>query len=105
MAYHHLFADLLRARLQQDCPDGRRNCISCCRWYNITGWPMTRSTTRLAAGDPARAARLIEKHFDTVFSVRGEEATIRAGCRPCPRSCAISSPSVAGAGADGGDAR
>jgi LuxR family maltose regulon positive regulatory protein len=49
--YHHLFADLLRARLQQEQP-GRvlelhRNAAACTR---SIGWPMTRSGTRWPPG-------------------------------------------------------
>ncbi len=45
--YHHLFADLLRARLQAEQPAGWRNCTAMPpRGAPTMGWPMTRSGTR-----------------------------------------------------------
>jgi LuxR family transcriptional regulator, maltose regulon positive regulatory protein len=51
--YHPLFADLLRARLQQQQSAGRRACtITPQRGMRSMGWPMTRSGTRWPQGTP-----------------------------------------------------
>ena len=75
--YHHLFADLLRARLQAEHP-GRavqlhRNAAA---WYD--DHEMADDTIRhaIAAGEMTRAARLIEQHFDELFYLRGEGVTV-----------------------------
>ena len=49
--YHHLFADLLRARLQAEQPGGWRSCTATPQpGTRNTGWPMTRSGTRRPPG-------------------------------------------------------
>ena len=76
--YHHLFADLLRARLQADQP-GRvphlhRNAAA---WYEEHGLADDAIRHAMAAAEKAWAARLIEQHFDEAYSLRGEAATIQ----------------------------
>ena len=75
--YHHLFADLLRARLQQEQP-GRaaqlhRNAAA---WYEQHGLADDAIGHAAAAGEMLWAARIIEQHFDLVHRIRGEAATI-----------------------------
>ncbi len=75
--YHHLFADLLRARLQQEQP-GRlaqlhRNAAA---WYAGHGMADDAIGHAAAAGEMLWAARIIEQHFDLVHRIRGEAATI-----------------------------
>ena len=75
--YHHLFADLLRARLQQEQP-GRvtqlhRNAAA---WYAGHGLAEDAIGHAAAAGEMLWAARIIEQHFDLVHRIRGEAATI-----------------------------
>jgi hypothetical protein len=75
--YHHLFADLLRARLQQEQP-GRtaqlhHNAATWCEEHGLTDDAIGHA---VAAGEMLWAARLIEQHFDVVSSFRGEAATI-----------------------------
>ena len=49
--YHHLFAGLLRARLQDEQPSRRRSCTATPRrGTRSTGWPMTPSATRPPPG-------------------------------------------------------
>jgi LuxR family maltose regulon positive regulatory protein len=74
--YHHLFADLLRARLRTDPERSRRLHHNAARWYEQRGLPDEAIRHALAAGEQERAARLVEENFDTVFNLRGEQATI-----------------------------
>src|SRR5262250_2948039 len=74
--YHHLFAGLLRARLQAEQP-GRavalhRAAAAWCEEHDLADDAVRHA---LAAGDPEWAARLVERYFDAVF-LRGEIATI-----------------------------
>ena len=91
--YHHLFADLLRARLQQEQP-GRlaqlhRNAAA---WYSGHG-PADDAIGHAAAADELTwAARLIEKHFDAVYYLRGEAATIQRWLSALPDDLVWSRP-------------
>ncbi len=76
--YHHLFADLLRARLEHDPGRVPRLHRTAATWYEQRGLADDAIHHTLAAGETAWAARLVEEHFDTVFNLRGEEATIRS---------------------------
>jgi len=76
--YHHLFADLLRARLEQEPERARRLHGNAAAWYEQHGMPDDAIRHALAAGEQEWAARLVEEHFDTVFNLRGEQATIRS---------------------------
>ena len=75
--YHHLFADLLRARLQQlepaRIPELHRNAAA---WYEEHGLADDAIRHALAAGDAVWAAWLTERHFDALL-LRGEGATIQ----------------------------
>ena len=75
--YHHLFASLLQARLQQEQP-GRvgqlhRNAAAWCEEHGLADDAIRHA---VAAGDMSWAAQLIEQHFDENFFLRGEAATI-----------------------------
>ena len=76
--YHHLFADLLRARLQQEQPGQvvqlHRNAAA---WYEEHGLADDAVRHAVAAGEMVWAARLIEQHFDAVYSLDGEGATLQ----------------------------
>jgi len=75
--YHHLFADLLRARLQAEQPARvqalHRAAAAWCEEHDLADDAVRHA---LAAGDPAWAARLIERYFDAVF-LPGERATVQ----------------------------
>ena len=76
--YHHLFADLLHARLEAEQP-GRaaqlhRNAAA---WYSEHGLADDAIRHAVAAGEMVWAARIIEKCFDEVFYLRR-----RGGYRP-----------------------
>ena len=76
--YHHLFADLLRSRLEQDPGRARRLHRNAAAWYERQGLPDDTVRHALAAGEQEWAARLVEENFDTVFNLRGEQATIQS---------------------------
>jgi LuxR family maltose regulon positive regulatory protein len=75
--YHHLFADLLRARLQAEQP-GRvqglhRAAAAWCEDHDLADDAVRHA---LAAGDAAWAARLVERHVEELLG-RGEGVTLR----------------------------
>ena len=76
--YHHLFADLLRARLQQEQP-GRAALLhrNAAAWYDDHEMADDAIRHAVAAGEVAWAARLIEQHFDERFYLRGEGTTVQ----------------------------
>ncbi len=91
--YHHLFADLLRARLQEEQP-GRvpklhRNAAA---WYEEHGMADEAIGHAAAAGEMVWAARIIEQQFDMVYNIRGEAATIRRWLSVLPAEVVRSRP-------------
>jgi LuxR family maltose regulon positive regulatory protein len=75
--YHHLFADLLRARLRAEQP-GRvqalhRAAAAWCGEHDLADDAVRHA---LAARDPARAARLVERHVEELLG-RSEGMTLR----------------------------
>ena len=91
--YHHLFADLLRARLQQQQPDRvaalHRNAAA---WSEEHGLADDAVRHALAAGETTWAARLVERHFDAAFILRGEEATVQRWLAALPAELVRSRP-------------
>ena len=91
--YHHLFADLLRARLHQEQP-GRAAQLH----YNAAAWYYEHDLAddaighAVAAGETAWAARIIEQHFDMVYNIRGEAATIHRWLSVLPDEVVRSRP-------------
>ena len=75
--YHHLFADLLRARLQQEQP-GRGESAAPQRRGLVRAARAGRFGHRARGRGPEMlwAARIIEQYFDMAYNVRGEAATI-----------------------------
>jgi len=91
--YHHLLADLLRARLQQQQP-GRvaalhRNAAAWCEEHGLADDAVRHA---LGAGDAVWAARLIEQHFDAAYYWHSEGATIRRWVSALPADLARSRP-------------
>ncbi len=76
--YHHLFADLLRARVQAEQPGGvpelHRNAAA---WYDDHEMADDAIRHAVAAGEVAWAARLIEQHFDELLYLHGEGTTVQ----------------------------
>ena len=91
--YHHLFADLLRARLHAEQPGQvaqlHRNAAV---WYEEHGLADEAIRHAVAAGEMTSAARLIERHFDAAHSLRGEAATIQRWLTPLPADLVRSRP-------------
>src|SRR5690348_1704505 len=90
--YHHLFADLLRTRLEQDPEHARRLHRNAAGWYERQELPDEAIRHALAAGEKEWAAWLVEEHFDTVFNLRGEQATIQAWLPALPEDLVRSRP-------------
>jgi LuxR family transcriptional regulator, maltose regulon positive regulatory protein len=90
--YHHLFADLLRARLDAEQPGRARDLHSlAARWHEEHGLTDDAIRHALAAGDMTEAARLIERHFDAAY-MTGERATIQRWLSAVPDSVMLQRP-------------
>jgi LuxR family maltose regulon positive regulatory protein len=76
--YHHLFADLLRARLHEEQP-GRVPALhrAAAAWSDEHGLADDAVRHALAAGDALWAARLTERYFDALYYRSGEATTLR----------------------------
>jgi LuxR family maltose regulon positive regulatory protein len=74
--YHHLFADLLRARLQAEQP-GRVSALhrAAAAWWEEHDLADDAVRHALAAGDTAWAARLVERNVETLLG-RSEGVTL-----------------------------
>ena len=84
--YHHLFADLLRARLQAEQP-GRvqalhRAAAAWCEEHDLADDAVRHA---LAAGEAAWAARLVERHVEELLG-RSEGVTLRRWLSALPAS-------------------
>ena len=91
--YHHLFADLLRARLQAEQP-GRvaqlhRNAAAWCQEHGLADDAIRHA---VAAGEMTWAAGLVEQHFDAVLYLHGEGATIQRWISALPGELVRSRP-------------
>lgn len=74
--YHHLFADLLRARLQQFQPDQVPALhLRASRWYEEAGLPEEAIQHAFAAKEVERAGRLVERYGLDILS-RGEMSSL-----------------------------
>jgi LuxR family transcriptional regulator, maltose regulon positive regulatory protein len=74
--YHPLFADLLRARLEQDQPGAMLALHgAAAAWFEARGLLHETIEHALAAGEPARAARMIEQNLDVLME-SAEGATV-----------------------------
>jgi LuxR family transcriptional regulator, maltose regulon positive regulatory protein len=91
--YHHLFADLLHARLQEEqprrVPELHRNAAA---WYAGCELADDAISHSVAAGEMVWAARIIEQHFDMVYNIRGEAATINRWLSVLPAEVVRSRP-------------
>jgi LuxR family transcriptional regulator, maltose regulon positive regulatory protein len=90
--YHHLFADLLQARLQQALPDrvpGLHRAAAA--WCERQGLADEAIRHARAAGDDLWAARLIERHVETLYR-RSETATLQRWFASLPDDLVRSRP-------------
>ena len=91
--YHHLFADLLRARLREEQPDRTAQLHhNAAHWCEEHGLADDAIRHAVAAGEATWAARLIEQHFDEVFFLRGEAATVHRWLSALPGELVRSRP-------------
>jgi LuxR family maltose regulon positive regulatory protein len=90
--YHHLFADLLRARMRGRQPD-RAAALHrlAMAWHEEHGLADDAIRHALAAGEIDAAAQLIERHFDAAY-LTGEQTTIQRRISAVPASLAASRP-------------
>jgi LuxR family transcriptional regulator, maltose regulon positive regulatory protein len=90
--YHQLFADLLRARLQQQQPERVPQLHrSAAAWCEAQGLVDDAIRHALAAGDASWAARLVERHFEAVLG-RREDTTLRRWLQGLPAEVVRSRP-------------
>jgi LuxR family transcriptional regulator, maltose regulon positive regulatory protein len=90
--YHHLFADLLRARLEREQPE-RAPVLhrAAAGWCEAHGLADDAIRHALAAGDLTWGARLVEQHFEAVLG-RREDATLRRWLETLPAEVVRSRP-------------
>jgi LuxR family maltose regulon positive regulatory protein len=90
--YHHLFADLLRARLQRERPERVHELHhAAAGWSEDHGLADDAVRHALAAGDATWAARLLERHFDALLR-RSEAATLQRWLEALPAELVASRP-------------
>jgi LuxR family transcriptional regulator, maltose regulon positive regulatory protein len=91
--YHQLFADLLRARLQQADPDRLADLHrAAASWSEAHGLGDDAIRHALAAEDPGWAARLIERHLEEQILRRSEAATMARWLAALPDEVARARP-------------
>jgi LuxR family transcriptional regulator, maltose regulon positive regulatory protein len=74
--YHHLFADVLRSRLQREQPERIRELHRrAAAWYELNGWTSEAIRHALAAQEHDRAADLVERVARKMW-FRGEVMTL-----------------------------
>ncbi|HEY3341164.1 MAG TPA: AAA family ATPase, partial [Anaerolineae bacterium] len=84
--YHHLFADLLRARLHQTQPELITELhIRAATWYEQNGWPDRAINHALAGEDWERAARLLQEHVQRLENL-GVLTTVLHWAKALPTS-------------------
>src|SRR5262245_43866360 len=90
--YHHLFADLLQARLRAEQP-GRAVALhkAAAAWHAERGLADDAVQHAIAANEPEQAAELVERHFDAVYFT-GENATLQRWLSSLPGQAAGSRP-------------
>jgi LuxR family maltose regulon positive regulatory protein len=98
--YHHLFADLLRQRLQQSLPDGRDEGgdlaelhVRASAWYEEHGLEVEALHHAAAANDFERAARLVEGEGDPLYH-RGAVTPVLNWLESLPASLLDARPSL-----------
>jgi LuxR family maltose regulon positive regulatory protein len=92
--YHHLFADLLKARLAAELPE-RVPALhrAAATWHAERGLADEAIPHALAAGELNQAADLVERHFDAVYFT-GENATVQRWLSALPADLTRSRPRI-----------
>ena len=90
--YHQLFADLLRARLEQQPGRAAQLHHRAAAWYSEHELADDAVRHAMAAGEMTWAARLIEQHFDELFYLHGEGSTVRRWLAALPPELVGSRP-------------
>jgi LuxR family maltose regulon positive regulatory protein len=92
--YHHLFADLLRHRLERErsCEDTRLLRQRAAAWLESQGDAAEAIQHYLAAGDHPQAARVIALSYQDDIFERSGVAQVLRWCREIPRQVASSMP-------------
>jgi LuxR family maltose regulon positive regulatory protein len=92
--YHHLFADLLRARLERERPERlqalHRNAATWCEGHGLVDDAIGHA---VAAGDPWWAARLVERNAEALLQ-RGEGATVHRWLQALPAELVRARPQL-----------
>jgi LuxR family maltose regulon positive regulatory protein len=92
--YHHLFADLLHSRLEQESPESiTRLHKRASEWYESNDFLDEAAKHALAAQDYDRAAELIEKLGEDLWE-RGEPTSLLGWLNVLPNDQVIASPSL-----------
>jgi LuxR family transcriptional regulator, maltose regulon positive regulatory protein len=90
--YHHLFADLLQARLQREQPQRVPELHrAAAAWSEDHGLADEAVRHALAAGDADWAARLVERHVEALYG-RSETATLQRWFAALPAELVRSRP-------------
>jgi LuxR family maltose regulon positive regulatory protein len=90
--YHHLFADLLRVRLEQEQPERPAELHhKAAAWCDAHGLPDDAVRHALGAGNTVQAARLVERYVDELV-LRGEGATLQRWLTALPAELVDSRP-------------
>jgi len=90
--YHHLFSELLRARLKSRRPESAPALhLRAAEWHQQAGLAAEAVSHTLAAREFERAAGLIERHTTTVLA-RGEMSTLRSWIKALPEAVVIKRP-------------
>jgi LuxR family maltose regulon positive regulatory protein len=93
--YHHLFADLLRVRLGQECHEGVADLHRrAAAWYESNGLAGDAVHHAFAAGDVDHAVRVIEASVEELIWWRSEGATLERWLAALPREVLRDRPRI-----------
>src|SRR5215218_1415766 len=92
--YHHLFADVLRSRLQREQPERIRELHRrAAEWYELNGWTSEAIRHALAAQEHDRAADLVEYVARKMWN-RGEVMTLLGWLEALPEETKLRRPQL-----------
>jgi LuxR family maltose regulon positive regulatory protein len=93
--YHHLFADLLRSRLQRSGRAGEVAALHlrASAWYEREGSVSEAVSYALASGDEQYAADLVARHWQDMFH-RGDQSPLREWIEALPERVVRADPAL-----------